>query len=138
MPSSNVTRSRTGCAPLHACNKTYYYAITIKSTAKENYTESFDLFHELQLLNSARRSIDINHQVYELDSHNKLHIHAIVSTNKKFFARQKRGWHIHSTELETLDDVRRWYDYIYKVAYNEPSQEQILTLNYLYNHCCFI
>lgn len=141
MPSSKDKGPSQDCAPPHAHMPYYishnYYAVTIKSTGKNNYTSPEDLYHELMLLGSKRQHLDIGHHVYELDSRNRLHLHAMVQC-PKFFARQKKGWHIHSTELETFDSIKKWMNYLYKVAYNEPSQGQILALNYLYNHNCFI
>lgn len=113
-----------------------YYAITIKQTGTDNYTSPEELYHQLQLLATKRRSIDIGHYVYEMDSKNRLHLHAIISC-KDFFARQKKGWHIHSSGLDSFDDIKRWYDYLYKEAYNEASQDQILTTNVIYNSNIF-
>jgi len=135
-----------GCAPLHALPhddqsfkvQPVYYAVTIKGTGKCNYYTQDELYHRLELMNTRRRPCIIEAHRYELDSNNRLHVHALVKCSNGFFLPQRKGWHNYSTALATVDDVKRWIDYINKYAYNLESQDQIFNLNYLYNHNLFI
>jgi len=115
----------------------YYHAVTIKGTSKDNYYTEEQLYEQLQKLGNKRREIEIKSVTYELDSHNRLHAHALIRC-KNFYAPQRKGWHIDDHSLDTIEDVDSWLRYMHKGAYNDPSQDQIFTLNYLYNHKIFI
>lgn len=114
-----------------------YYAITVKKTGSENYCSKDELDYRMNQLASKRYPIDIHDLVMELDSKNRLHAHALISSVDRLWIKPVRGWHIFVSELSTTSDKHNWERYMHKIVKDQYSQDEILTLNDSRNLCLF-
>jgi len=131
-----ATKEPSALAVLHGLHT--YYAITVKQTGSDNYCSEEQLKYRLdQMAISKRYPLIVHDVVYELDSKNRLHLHALVTGPEKLWLKPCKGWHLFQAVLSTTFDKNNWEKYMHKIVQNSYDQEEILTLNQSRNLCLF-
>lgn len=116
-----------------------YHLITVKKVGKRPYTTREELDRKFDFYmsksNYPNYARGIWDRAYELDSFNRLHLHAIVYTeNKELYVKSMKGWHVDVTSFPDgdLENVR---SYIHKQCcqkmykYHRYELDDILLLN---------
>lgn len=110
------------------------YALTLKHTNGNNHITSNELNEVMNKIIESNKRYDISvcRQVFELDSRNRLHIHALLGAKPHAFIKQMKGFHIHLESLDSKEDIIKWNNYM-----NKQNQDEVLQDNIFSNVYCF-
>ncbi len=113
----------------------YVYAVTIKKNGSA--WKYVDKSEYLEVLQSIYRILTCTSEVYEIDSKNTLHYHAIFHSFKKvkYTDLKQKGFHIYFRELKTATDIYKWRNYLKKTKIANPDEIHIT--NYSNHHNMF-
>lgn len=131
METKIAPQARERSEPLHSYSG---YAFTLKHTVSNNYITSHELNEVMNKIieDNKRYDIKVSRQVFELDSKNRLHIHALLIGKSKMFIKQIKGFHIHLELLNSDQDVKNWNKYM-----DKQNQDNVLQDNIFSNVYCF-
>lgn len=104
------------------------YAYTVKKLSVSLEEQTYDMYD--YVINEGTRCAKLpyglangSERVYELDSKGKLHVHGIffASIALRYSDVFCRGYHIFIRALMTLNDVKRWRNYLKKHPIDEDA-----------------
>lgn len=108
--------------------RTIPYAYTVKKLSIDQAEQTYDMYD--YVLNEGTRCQKLpyglangSERVYELDSKGKLHVHGIffASISLRYSDVFCKGYHIFIRALMTLNDVKRWRNYLTKHPIDEDA-----------------
>lgn len=109
-----------------------YYAVTLKQNFKTKPQEyDYEMWFEYAFYHQGM----MHGMVYELDSKDRLHCHAILSFPRKIFKQSLSvvGMHQKLDELKTYEDKANYARYMSKSQGNRDQYEQMLQSYYYRN-----
>lgn len=93
---------------------TTFYSMTIDNFSKDNNT--FEYLEEVLKEYQLKENIKVHQKVYETSRRGTCHIHMNVEMRPNVYKRRltKKGISTRIDHLQTIGDVIRWVNYIYK------------------------
>lgn len=101
------------------------YAITIKKNRNDAQARLEDLNEIADALPYC-----VSRRRYEIDSHNKLHLHAVMTAPKslRYKTCQRSGWNIY---IRRINNFPRWKAYCDKDSRCTEEQDQLIHCHYI-------
>lgn len=114
-------------------SKTTYYSLTVKCNDKSKHPLVGD--YQEWIYNAEDKGVDILSPFYEVDSKDRLHLHAVLLGPKNLYKKKLmyKGYHQKIDEIPSWGDLIAWSDYIQKGYYNNDQYNQFL-LEYEIRH----
>ncbi len=108
----------------------YKYLVTIRKHQVKDYVDQTMIDIVILHLKLKHDTLRVLDHCYEIDkTYHQLHFHGIVELCHKISYKNNSKFNCFRIHWSPIGDLCGAIRYVHKDAYNEPSQEQILTLN---------